>query len=160
MKNLIKALTGNKGKVLHAKEREFELYLALQRQTTLSRVAFKRFILEALPKATLGAYLQGGACRLPGWVNYLVEYAFPINEKSEEIVNQIAELTGTLPRPLQAFVEYQKAIKAKYEEWKKGGVLDHDLTAGFNFPANLDDYIDRHLAALSSEPEVRHLVLQ
>jgi len=144
------------------REQEFRLYLALQCQLALSRVAFKRFYLEAIKHkdAQLGRLLQGGARMLPGWVTYLQEVAFPLNQKSEELVSQIAELTDDLPQPLQAFLRYQKAIKAKYEEWKQGGVLDQDLTAGFNFPANLDIYIDRHLAALTAEPEFRHLVLQ
>lgn len=133
------------------KVREFELYRELQSRLAVSRVAFESFQIGATshPNADLERLHKGGARMLPGWVDYLQIVAFPLNQKSEETVLQIAALTPELPQPLQVFLRYQEKIKAKYEEWKRGDVCDYDLTAGFNFPTHLDEYIDQHLAALA-----------
>jgi hypothetical protein len=131
--------------------RELGLYLELQNRLDTSRRVFQEFVNEGVANrgGLFGSDWTGARC-LPGWSEFVLNTALPLNRDTFEVIEWIDALTPELPIPLQAFVAYHTAFEEKYADWMDGKSPNWDFTAGHNFPSHLDSFVRSVIAALST----------
>jgi hypothetical protein len=145
-------------------ERQYLLYRELHGQLLTSRIAFHSFCYTAAKKIENGNFVlyTQGACKLPGWQEYVTQYAFPLNEKTKAVILRIQELEAvkgvTLLPELRQFLSYVNDWSVLHTAYEKGENPTYNWTAGRNFPYGVDECVEDVLVILAGKPKVQHLL--
>jgi hypothetical protein len=143
------------------KEKQYLLYHELYHTLLNSRIAFYSFCKTGANNSTEARcilYTQG-ACKLPGWQEYVTKFAFPLNEKTKQVILKIEELTGNLGYSLTELLSYINDWDTLHTAYVRGENPTYNWTAGRNFPQGIDIYVEDALVELAGEPTVKHLLL-
>jgi hypothetical protein len=145
-------------------EHEYLLYRELHGQLLTSRLAFHSFCRTATQKVADGNFIlyTKGAYMLPGWQEFVTEFALPLNEQTKKVILKIQELEDAradiLAPALQQFLSYVNDWTVLHTAYVNGENPTYNWTAGRNFPYGVDDYVEAVLVDLAGKPEVKHLL--
>ena len=115
-------------KYQEAETTRFTLYLDLKQKLTISRLAFTLFVEKAIRNYGQQLYYSGGGMKAyPGWQEFVVNFIFPLNERTKQSILEIGKHEPLEDGILNRFLVYFDTWKAMHDAYLSGIFADRVL---------------------------------